>query len=372
MRERALERRPARKTTRDRQTPLSGSVVASRAAASRRAAMPSAVEPALCTLVTETPAGNDWIHEIKFDGYRIVAHKDGARVRLLSRNGKDWTARFASVARAVAGLPASRAVFDGEVCVVEAGGATSFQALRDAIGEGEARALTYFLFDVVHLDGYDLTATPLLERKKLLARVLGRRGGTDLVYSDHIVGNGAAFYSKACEQGLEGVISKLATSPYRQVRSRDWRKTKCLQEQELVIAGYTDGTGTRTGFGALLLAVNEKGHGLRYAGKVGTGFSEATLKELSARLARIGLAKSALQEVPAEAKRGVHWVKPKLVAEVAFLGWTRDGRLRHPSFRGLREDRRADEVVREIPAELPRAEDGKARRAGQAERKRRG
>jgi bifunctional non-homologous end joining protein LigD len=318
-----------------------------------RAAMPRTVEPSLCTLVSETPRGDEWIHEIKFDGYRIVARLDGGRVRLLSRNGKDWTTRFQSIANAVARLPVSRAVLDGEVCVVERDGTTSFQSLQNALSREEARGITYFLFDVVYLDGYDLSAASLLDRKKLLASVLARGHDDAIAYSDHVTGGGEAFWRKACEHGLEGVISKLASSPYRQLRSRDWRKTKCLQEQEFVIAGYTEGTGTRTGFGALLLAVNEKGHGLRYAGKVGTGFTEDTLRQLSAKLARLERSKAPLAEIPAEARRGVHWVQPKLVAEVAFLGWTRDGRLRHPSFHGLREDRAADEVVREVPADLP-------------------
>jgi bifunctional non-homologous end joining protein LigD len=324
--------------------------------------MPASFSPALCTLVDEAPAGDEWIHEIKFDGYRIVARVDGGRVRLLSRNGKDWTTRFQSVANAVAKLPVSRALLDGEVCVVERDGTTSFQALQNALGEDEARGVTYFVFDLIHLDGYDLSAVPLLERKKLLAKLLSRRKNDLLVYSDHVEGGAEAFYRKACEHGLEGVISKLASSPYRQVRSREWRKTKCLQEQEFVIGGYTDGTGSRTGFGALLLGVNEKGHGLRYAGKVGTGFSETTLQQLSAKLGRLERAKAPFAEVPAEAKRGSHWVEPKLVAEVAFLGWTREGRLRHPSFRGLREDRAASEVVREIPAVLPGGKKGSKKR----------
>jgi bifunctional non-homologous end joining protein LigD len=352
VRERALKKPAARKTAATpRKSPAGISV--SGVPGARRAALPSFVEPELCTLVEETPRGDDWIHEIKFDGYRIVARLDAGRVRLLSRNGKDWTARFRSIADAVARLPAARAVLDGEVCVVGQDGRTSFQSLQNALGRDEARGLTYFLFDLVHLDGFDLAAVPLLQRKKLLARLLAKKRSEELVFSDHVEGGGEAFYRKACEHGLEGVISKLASSPYRQLRSREWRKTKCLLEQEFVIAGYTDGTGTRTGFGALLLGVQETGHGLRYAGKVGTGFTETTLRELAARLARLERAKAPFAEVPAEARRGVHWVEPELVAEVAFLGWTRDGRLRHPSFHGLREDRAAADVVRERPADLP-------------------
>jgi bifunctional non-homologous end joining protein LigD len=317
--------------------------------------MPASVEPALCTLVDEAPDGDDWIHEIKLDGYRIVARADGGRVRLLSRNGKDWTSRFQEVADAVAGLPMKRGVVDGEVCVVEQDGTTSFQALQNVLGAESARGVTYFVFDLVYLDGFDLSAVALLDRKKLLAGVVGNRRDSIVVYSDHVEGGGRAFYDNACRHGLEGVISKLAASPYRQVRSRDWRKTKCLNEQEFVIAGFTDGTGTRTGFGALLLGVNDKGGGLRYAGKVGTGFTETTLRQLAAKLARIKRAKAPFAEIPAETRRGVHWVEPKLVAEVAFLGWTRDGRLRHPSFQGLREDRAATEVIREVPADLDSA-----------------
>jgi bifunctional non-homologous end joining protein LigD len=326
--------------------------------------MPSTFSPALCTLVDQAPAGDEWIHEIKFDGYRIVARVDGGRVRLLSRNGNDWTTRFQGVANAVARLPVTRALLDGEVCVVERDGTTSFQALQNALGQDQARGVTFFLFDLVYLDGYDLSSAPLVERKKLLARLIAS-GHDDhvLAYSDHVEGGAEAFYRKACEHGLEGIISKLASSPYRQVRSSEWRKTKCLLEQEFVIGGFTDGTGSRTGFGALLLGVQEKGHGLRYAGKVGTGFSETTLRQLSAKLARLERANAPFAEVPKDVRRGSHWVAPRLVAEVAFLGWTRDGRLRHPSFHGLREDRAASEVVREVPASLP---DGKTRSKARA------
>jgi len=337
---------------RDRPTPA-------KVAGARRAPLPESIGPQLGTLVTEAPDGDEWLHEIKFDGYRIVARVDSGRVRLLSRNGKDWTTRFGAVARAVAALPVTRALLDGEICVVEPDGTTNFQALQNALGEGEKRDFTYLIFDLMYLDGYDLCAATLRERKSLLADVLGHAGnpGAIVKLSDHVEGKGREFHRQACEHGLEGIISKLADSPYRQARSREWRKTKCTQEQEFVLGGYTEGTGTRTGFGALLLGVQEKGVGLRYAGKVGTGFTEKSLRQIAAKLAKLERRESPFVETPDVASRGVHWIEPKIVAEVSFLGWTRDGKLRHPTFRGLREDRDASSVVRETPATLgPEAE----------------
>ncbi|MFN2378350.1 MAG: DNA ligase D [Candidatus Binatia bacterium] len=316
--------------------------------------MPESIRPELCTLVTEAPDGAEWFHEIKFDGYRIVARVDSGRVSLLSRNGKDWTARFPEVARALATLPVTQALFDGEIGVVEPDGTTNFQALQNALGEGEKREFTYLLFDLLYLDGYDLCAATLRRRKGLLADVLGHAGNHDgvLKLSDHVEGRGREFHRQACEHGLEGIISKLAESPYRQVRSREWRKTKCLQAQEFVLGGYTDGTGTRTGFGALLLGVQEKDVGLRYAGKVGTGFTEKSLRQIAARLSKLARRQSPFLDIPDAVARGAHWIEPTIVAEVSFLGWTRDGKLRHPTFRGLREDRDASHVVREFPATL--------------------
>lgn len=310
------------------------------------AAPPANVEPQLATLVTTVPEGDDWIHEIKFDGYRLlcrVAHRD---VRLLTRGGQDWTTRFPAIAAAAAGLSCDNALIDLEAVVLNERGISDFQALQNAIHHGTAEPVG-FAFDLLFLDGRDLRREPLLERKRRLKTLLG--DDARLRYTDHVQGRGPAFHAQACQSGLEGIISKRAGAPYRSGRGRDWLKIKCVQRQEFVIVGYTDPAGSRKGLGALLLGVHEDGE-LVYAGKVGTGFSEATLRQLHTRLSKAERRSPALAQRPAGLGRGVHWVEPKLVAEVAFTEWTRDGRIRHPSFQGLREDKAAADIVRERPA----------------------
>jgi len=315
--------------------------------------MPEWIEPSLCTLVTAPPAGGDWLHEIKLDGYRILARVEDGQARLLSRNGKDWTGQFASIARAVAALPFERAILDGEVVILKADGTTSFQELQNALSRQGQSGITYFAFDLLHFGDHDLTAAPLRERKRLLQAALAPSDTAGVIrYTDHVQGSGVEFYRQACAHGLEGTIAKRAESPYRSGRSRDWLKMKCLQGQEFVIGGYTEGTGSRTGFGALLLGVNEEA-GLRYAGRVGTGFTETSLRELSERLRALERRQCPFSKRPTDIRAGVHWVEPELVAEVVFLGWTRDGLLRQPSFRGLRSDKRAADIVREQPLAAP-------------------
>jgi len=303
----------------------------------------------LATLVDRPPEGPEWVHEQKFDGYRIVADLERGKVRLLSRRFKDWTAEFPTVAAAVAALPVERAVLDGEVAAVLPSGITSFQALHDARATG---ALVYFVFDLLALDGEDLTALPLDERKARLEKLVVRgRGEPGVIrYSDHVTGSGAEFFALACERGLEGIISKRRDQPYRPGRGTAWVKTKCLLRQELVIGGFTDPEGSRVGFGALLVGYYDGDH-LRYAGKVGTGYSHATLLELRKQLGSLERPASPFSPEPQRAWTGAsrHWVAPELVAEVAFLEWTGDGRLRHPSFLGLRRDKSPRDVVREAP-----------------------
>ncbi|HEY0990936.1 MAG TPA: non-homologous end-joining DNA ligase [Kofleriaceae bacterium] len=303
----------------------------------------------LATLVDRPPEGPEWVHEQKFDGYRIVAELERGKVRLLSRRFKDWTAEFPTVASAVAALAVERAVLDGEVAAVLPSGITSFQALHDARATG---ALVYFVFDLLALDGEDLTALPLDERKARLEKLVVRgRGEPGVIrYSDHVTGSGAEFFALACERGLEGIISKRRDQPYRPGRGTAWVKTKCLLRQELVIGGFTDPEGSRVGFGALLVGYYDGDH-LRYAGKVGTGYSHATLLELRKQLGSLERAASPFSPEPQRAWTGAsrHWVAPELVAEVAFLEWTGDGRLRHPSFLGLRRDKSPRDVIREAP-----------------------
>jgi bifunctional non-homologous end joining protein LigD len=311
----------------------------------------------LATLVAEPPEGADWLHEQKFDGYRILAELDGGKVRLLSRRFKDWTAAFPEVAEAVAAMPVSRAVLDGEVAAVLPDGRTSFQALQNR----NSANVAYFVFDLLAEGDEDLTRLPLEQRKArlsaLVARSRRRAGG--IRYSDHVVGGGRAFFALACERGLEGIISKRRDKPYLPGRGTTWVKTKCLQRQELVIGGFTDPEGSRQGIGALLVG-HYAGSQLVYAGKVGTGYTHAMLLELRKRLTPIERATSPFSPEPPRAWTGAsrHWVAPELVAEVAFSEWTNDGRLRHPSFQGLRFDKPARDVVREAPARLGRSRRG--------------
>lgn len=306
----------------------------------------------LATLVDQVPEGAAWLHEQKYDGYRILADKRGSDVRLLSRRFKDWTAELRPIADAIARLPCARLVLDGEACVLLPDGRTSFQALQNALS-GDASQLVYFAFDLL-VEGDDvLVAAPLEERKSRLAALLARaRGRAGRVrYSDHVTGSGAEFFALACERGLEGIVSKRRDQPYSPGRGRGWLKTKCLRRQELVIGGFTDPGGSRTGLGALLLGYYANGK-LVYAGKVGTGFTMKALAQLREALEPLVQVACPFDPEPARAWTGPgrHWVAPSLVAEVAFSEWTDDGRLRHPSFQGLRADKLASEVVRELPA----------------------
>ena len=298
----------------------------------------------LATLVDEAPEGDAWLHEQKFDGYRICAELARGRVHLYSRSAKDWTAQFPTVAAAVAELPVDRAILDGEVAAVLPDGRTSFQALQQRGAE-----LAYFVFDLLAIDGEDLTGRPLEERKARLKELVGKdKKDKTIRYSDHVVGDGAAFFRAACERGLEGIVSKRRDAPYRAGRGTTWVKTKCMKRQELVIGGWTDPEGSRTGLGSLILGVYD-GAKLVYAGKVGTGFTAATLAAVRKELDTLARATPAFDPPPRRAWTGpgVHWVEPELVAEVAFLEWTSDGRLRHPSFQGLRRDKDPKDVVRE-------------------------
>jgi len=310
---------------------------------------PAFIEPQLAKLVKQAPEGDEWLHELKFDGYRILARLDRGEVRLLSRRGHDWTAQFPSVAAAVATLAARTALLDGEVAVVLPDGRTSFQALQNAFGT-RPKGMTYFVFDLLHLDGQDLAPRPLEARKQQLAALVARSKVAGIKYSDHVVGRGGEFFRTACARGLEGIISKRRDLAYDPGRRGGWVKTKCVQRQELVIGGFTDPEGSRIGIGALLCGFYERGR-LVYAGKVGTGYTQKVAKELRATLEPLEQTTAPFDEQPPRGWIGAnaHWVAPKLVAEVEFTEWTSDGRIRHPSFKGLREDKRPDEVRKEVP-----------------------
>jgi bifunctional non-homologous end joining protein LigD len=325
-------------------------VEASSLTGARRARLPSFVAPELATLVAAPPEGDEWLHEMKFDGYRVLCRIEHGVARLLSRNGKDWTARLPGIARAAGRLGVRDAMLDGEAAVVLPSGVTSFNALQNALGGESADEPVYFVFDLLHLDGSDLTRTPLEERKEALRALLDASGAdSTLRYSDHVAGNGANFLRHACRMALEGVVSKRRDAPYVSGRGRAWLKAKCIQEQEFVVGGFTDPEGRRSGIGALLLGVHDADGKLVYVGKVGTGFSSRAAVELRGRLDALATAASPFAtRIPGAAR--THWVRPELVGEVEFTEWTPDGRLRHPAWKGMREDKAAREIVRERPA----------------------
>ena len=300
----------------------------------------------LATLVDHVPPGERWLHELKYDGYRTLLAISRGEGRAYTRSGLDWSDRFAGLIAAAGNLHAHSALIDGEAVVRLGDGRTSFQALQAAL-KSDPASIEYFAFDLLELDGEDLTQKPLVERKERLAALIGEGAGP-IHYSDHIVGRGEELFESFCGAGLEGVISKRTDAKYSGTRSGNWVKTKCIRRQEFVIIGWTPSDKQR-GFRSLLLGVNENG-ALRYAGKAGTGFTGDEIErllEIMAPLAR----KTPTVDAPRAAVRGAHWIEPKLVAEIAFIEFTDQGVLRHPSYLGLREDKKPEAVVieREAP-----------------------
>ncbi|WP_308364549.1 MULTISPECIES: DNA ligase D [unclassified Microbulbifer] len=311
----------------------------------RRAKLPRGIKPQLATAACEVPFRGDWIYEIKLDGYRLLARLERGEVRLITRNGQDWTGRFPELAEALEVLPVDSALLDGEVVAMGRDGISRFGRLQEALSSGRTARLIYQVFDLPYLEGYDLAGVALLERKRTLETLLraaDMKGGI-IRYSDHIEAKGAAFFERACQLGLEGIICKRADSHYQQRRSRDWVKVKCVsQQEEFVVGGYTDPGGARPGFGALLMGAYGGGE-LVYAGRVGTGFSQRLLERLSETLRALETEHSPFHGAVPDS-RSVHWVRPELVIEAEFTERTRDGRPRHPVFRGLREDRNPREI----------------------------
>jgi bifunctional non-homologous end joining protein LigD len=313
--------------------------------------IPIDITPHLAPSSTTAPEGNEWLHEIKFDGYRMICHIDGDKVRFNTRSGLDWTDRVEPLVHAIQKLALQQAILDGEVVVLAPNGTTSFEALQRSLGRHSGKNTLYYVFDILFLDGFDLRGVELQHRKSVLAELLEHAKSERIRYVDHIVGNGPAVFLQACRLGVEGIISKRLDRPHRPGRTTDWWKIKCLHTQEFVVGGFTDPEGARVGFGALVLGhFDSKGH-LIYVGRVGTGFSEQILEELRNGLSSIERTTSPFAELPDKERRsrGMHWVEPQLVVQVEFLGWSDDRHLRHASFRGLREDKPARDVLCEEP-----------------------
>lgn len=316
-------------------------------AGAKKAPLPAFVEPMLATLATTAPIGERWLHEIKFDGYRLQARIEAGRVKLFTRSGLDWTARFGSeVVSALRELPLGTAIIDGEMVVENDAGASDFSTLQADLSEGRSDRFIFCTFDLPYLDGYDLRSVPLVARKKLLEEIIAD-AGRPLRYSGHFEESGAMVFRHACRLSLEGIISKVRDSPYKNGRGKAWIKSKCSARQEFVIGGFTPSSTSRQAIGSLVLGVHE-GIALQYVGRVGTGFSGKVAENLFNQLEKLRQPASAFSDklTPDQASK-VRYVRPDMVAEVEFRGWTGDGHLRHASFRGLREDKPAQHVVRE-------------------------
>ncbi len=318
--------------------------------AAPKAVLPAFVAPCLATLADKAPDGSNWVHEIKFDGYRIQARLERGKVKLLTRKGLDWTKRFPTIAAAIAKLPANTALIDGELVAEGRDGLSSFSLLQQDLKASRHDRMAFYAFDLMHLDGADLRQLPLVTRKDALAALVnGHSGRETLRLSESLTEPGTILLRHACKMGLEGIVSKLVDAPYRSGRGRDWIKTKCSDRQELVVAGFVPSSADAHAVGALVLGFYQRNK-LHYAGRTGTGFTHETARALYRKLKAIAVDRTPFEAVPAE-ERGVRkpvWVTPKLVAEVDFHGWTHGDRVRQASFQGLREDKSAKDVVREV------------------------
>lgn len=318
---------------------------------------PTWVEPQLTRLVTEAPAGPDWLHEIKYDGYRMHARIDRGELRLLTRSGLDWSHRYRHTIEALRSLPAKTAYLDGDLCAVQPDGVSSFSRLQAAMDEGKTDSLVFYVFDLLYLEGENMSAQPLLARKERLESLVTGDLGSTVRYSEHVVGGGPRFRQYACKLALEGVISKRIDRPYAPGNRGLWVKSKCLNRDEFIIIGWTDPTGSRPQIGALLLGYYTDDGRLHYAGRAGTGLTVPELRRLGSLLKPLQTPHMPLEEAPPRESRfgkpfelaGVHWVRPELVVEVTYLSWTEDGLLRQAVYQGQRADKPATRVKRSVP-----------------------
>jgi len=318
--------------------------------------VPRWIKPQLTKLVDAPPDGPGWLHEIKFDGYRLHARLNRGDVRLLTRTGLDWTRKYPAIASAVSSLRAKEAYLDGELCSVRADGTASFSAIQAASDAGKSDALVFFLFDLLYLDGETINSAPFIDRKARLQKLLTIAPPT-LQFSDHQIGRGPEFYAKACELSVEGIVSKRVDAPYTPGNRGLWVKTKCLNREEFVVVGWTDPEGSRPFLGALLLAYYTPDGRLVYAGRVGGGINNAELGRLWQRLQPLAMSEMPLEVPPPRTNRfgsplvlsRVHWVQPALVVEVKYLSWTDDRLLRQVIYQGLREDKPAADVRHSVP-----------------------
>ena len=325
--------------------------------AGKRTALPRMLAPQLATLVSAPPSQGEWQYELKFDGYRLLARADGAVVRCFTRSSQDWTSKLPGLVKALQKLKLGRAWIDGEIVVLNGDGAPDFQRLQNAFSAVRTADIRYFVFDLLFHDGEDLRELPQAQRRERLDKLIGEPGGPVQV-SQVIEGNPRALLRAASAAGFEGVMGKRADAAYQSGRSRDWIKLKSGHRQEFVVGGFTDPRGSRAGFGSLLLGVHDgEGH-LRYAGNVGTGFDDATLATMHKELKKLESAGSPFKDAPRRVGPGrlePHWIKPKMIAEISFAGWTTDGHVRQGVFQGLRKDKNPKQITREEPKPSSRA-----------------
>lgn len=318
--------------------------------------LPKWIKPQLSRLVDEAPAGKDWLHEVKYDGYRIHARIESGRVKLLTRTGLDWSHQYRTTVGVLATLPVKSAYIDGELCALDSQGASSFSRLQAAIDQEQTHELVFVAFDLLYLDGTSTVNLLLLERKKRL-RALFTKQRPGLLFSDHVVGDGPRFRKQVCKMALEGVISKRMDRPYAPGDRGLWVKSKCLNREEFIVIGWTDPAGSRSHIGALLLGYYTEDGKLHYAGRVGTGMSDAELKRLAGVLKPLQVKSMPLDQAPPRESRfgsplelsRVHWLRPEAVVEVTFSTWTADGLIRQSSYQGQRHDKAAEDVLRPAP-----------------------